>query len=72
MEFTNEHPLFETFVGLAVRRSPENLTCDGECSSAEVRRRLAQIWREWEIAERKLGRKITETEVWEVEMGRKP
>lgn len=44
--------------------SPENLTCDGECSSAEVSRRRAEINACWRALERRLGRKCS---VYEIE-----
>jgi hypothetical protein len=54
----------EIFMGLACRLSPENLSGDGEYSRAEVTRRLAAIRLEWARAERAVGRKVTEDEVW--------
>lgn len=67
---TKTHPLFETFLNLACRLSPENLTCDGECSRAEVRHRLNEINREWKAAEKKFGGTVTEEDVWNAELQR--
>lgn len=55
--------LFARFDALSCRLSPENLTCDGECSPAEVRQRFAAIRREWAALEKEAGRKVTETEI---------
>lgn len=57
------------FVDLACRLSPENLSCDGECSRAETNRRLAQIRREWKQLEVQAGRRVSEDEAdrWMIE-----
>ncbi len=58
--------LMKKFRSLACRLSPENLSCDGECSRTEVRRRRAVIMREWRILEKLIGRKVSESEIdWE-------
>lgn len=54
----------QEFQSLACRLSPENLHCDGEVSRAEAKRRHAQIMREWRALEQRVGRKITEDQVW--------
>ncbi len=54
----------EAFVGLASRLSPENLSCDGECSAREVSSRHRQLTREWKELERRAGVKVTEDEAW--------
>jgi hypothetical protein len=59
---TNE--LLNAFMGLASRLSPENLHCDGEISRTEARRRERIIRAEWRALEGKLGRKVSEDEVW--------
>jgi hypothetical protein len=64
---TKTHPLFDKYIALACRLSPENLTCDGECKPAEVRRRRAQIAVEWRELDRQFGRPVTEDEIWKVE-----
>lgn len=53
------------FVILAGRLSPENLTCDGECSGGEVRRRRIGIMNEWRALENRAGRKVSELEAWD-------
>ncbi len=52
--------LLREFVDLATRLSPEWLTCDGECSAAEINRRYAKLMREWRALERQAGRAVTE------------
>jgi hypothetical protein len=54
---------------LCCRLSPENLTCDGMMSQAQVRRRVRAIETEWEELEGLAGRKVTENEVWAAEFG---
>jgi hypothetical protein len=67
MKLTKDHPLFESFLHLCCRLSPENITCDGECSHAEVKQRYAQIEREWRVLEKKAGFSVTENDVWRAE-----
>ncbi len=52
------------FVALANRLSPENLHCDGEISRADARRKEQGIRRLWRALETKLGRNVSEDEVW--------
>ena len=52
------------FIRLAGELSPENLSCDGECSDAEVRQRRSNIMRQWKELERRAGRTVTEDEAW--------
>ena len=47
------------FLGLEGRLSPENLSCDGECSRSEQLRRYRQIMKEWLALEKEIGRKVT-------------
>ncbi len=54
----------QEFLSLASRLSPENLHCDGEVSRTEANRRRAAINREWKDLEQRVGRKITEDQVW--------
>jgi hypothetical protein len=70
MKLTKTHPLFETFIRLTCALSPENLTCDGECSRSEVRARHASLMREWRNAEKKFGGPVTESDVWNAELSR--
>jgi len=52
------------FADLACQLSPENISCDGECSASEVRRRKASINRQWAELERRAGQKVSESETW--------
>jgi hypothetical protein len=54
----------EKFLDLSCKLSPENLTCDGERSPAEVKRRHAAIIALWRKLEAEVGRKVTEDEIW--------
>jgi hypothetical protein len=47
--------------------SPENLSCDGECSRSEVSRRAAAYNRGLRALWKEAGRSITESECWESE-----
>ena len=49
---------------LASALSPENLSCDGERSASEVRKRHADLVRKWNSLERRVGRPVSEDEVW--------
>jgi len=53
------------FKGLSSMLSPENLSADGELSQSAVRKRKRFLLSEWKRLERKVGRVITEDEVWE-------
>jgi len=69
MRTTNAIPpisaeLLRKFVDLATRLSPEWLTCDGELSRREIKRRRARLQRQWRALERQAGRTVTEDEVW--------
>jgi hypothetical protein len=52
------------FSRLVGELSPENLTCDGECSGAEVRRRRINITRQWKELERRAGLTVSEDQAW--------
>lgn len=56
--------LKEQFLQLASQLSPENLTCDGELSRAAVANRRKSLQRQWNALEQRIGRKVTESEVW--------
>ena len=60
----NEKEIMEKFVDLACRLSPENLSCDGEAPRSYINRKLRQIKQEWRELEMKLGKSMSETEVW--------
>lgn len=55
------------FSSLVSQLSPENLSCDGELTQAQIKFRKQTIKKEWEYLEMKLGRKVTEDDVY---MGR--
>jgi hypothetical protein len=57
--------IMQQFFGLANRLSPENLSCDGEISKAQVQVRYRQIMREWAALERRVGQKVSLEEVEE-------
>lgn len=52
------------FLSLAAELSPENLTCDGELSHAQVASRRKVLMAAWGELERIFGRPVTETEAW--------
>ncbi len=56
--------ILDRFFSLACALSPENLCCDGELPRAEVRRKYNRLTKEWKALETKLGRKVSESEVW--------
>ena len=58
-----DNETYNKFAALTCRLSPENLTCDGECSRAEVIRRHNQIMREWRALENMIGYEVTQEEV---------
>ena len=58
-----EEEIFKAFDNLSGELSPENLSCDGECSTSEVRRRHAHIKAAWRALEKRLGRKVSESEI---------
>jgi hypothetical protein len=67
-EMTMEKELLTQFVDLACRLSPENLYCDGLATRADAELKLRRIWAEWEVLEKKLGRSVSEDEVWKLQM----
>ena len=58
----------EKFLTLACRLSPENLCCDGEISAAQARRKAKVLNRQWKELEGEVGRKVSEDEVWRMEL----
>lgn len=54
------------FQNLSNRLSPENLYCDGEISNAEAQRKYKSLRKDWKRLEKKVGRTVTETEVYEL------
>ena len=64
---TLEKSDMEQLLDLACQLSPENLSCDGEASKTYVRKRLRELNAQWAAIEARLGRKVTEEEVWDWE-----
>ena len=60
-----ENEIMEELLDLSCALSPENLSCDGELSRNRVRTRYRRLMKKWRDLEKKLGRTITEEEVWE-------
>jgi len=56
---------YEKFDILLSRLEPENISCDGEISQAQVRARYNRIMVEWKQLERQVGRKVSEDEASE-------
>ena len=54
----------DKFCALACAMSPENISWDGERPKREIARAMRELQAEWAILERKLGRKVSETEAW--------
>jgi hypothetical protein len=52
------------FAGHLNALSPENLTCGGECSPAEVRARASRIRSDWRVLEGRVGRTVSEEEAY--------
>ena len=63
------HKLSDThissFKSLSSMLSPENLSADGELPQSAVKKRKRFLLSEWRKLERKVGRVVTEDEVWE-------
>lgn len=58
-----EKSIRRQFEHLAIMRSPENLSGDGEYSRREVQRRHKRIMDEWGDLEKLLGRKVSLREI---------
>jgi len=46
-----------------MRLEPENLTCDGELSTSEWKRKEKKLMKDWKRLEKQVGRTVTEEEV---------
>jgi len=55
--------MLEKFGRLDGEFSPENLTCDGELSNLQVRKKYAMLMREWRALEKEVGHKVSRDEV---------
>lgn len=53
------------FVDVAVALSPENLSCDGELPARRVAAKRFALHRQCAALEAKVGREVTEDEVWD-------
>jgi hypothetical protein len=60
------HDLLEVFLGL----EPERLTCNGECTNAEVVERSRILFTKLAKLEKELGHKVDEDEVYKWDMKR--
>ena len=56
-------PIVRQFEHLAICRSPENLTCDGELSRRQVQSKHAGIMKEWRKLEAQVGRRVSLSEI---------
>jgi hypothetical protein len=61
---STEAEIFEEFSRLTNELSPENISCDGECSRSQIAARRASINAQWRALETILGRKVTENDVY--------
>lgn len=52
----------EKFCDLLGEASPENISCDGECSLSEIKRKRASISKRWKELEKEIGFKVSEDE----------
>jgi hypothetical protein len=67
----SEAEIMKYFSRLTSDLSPENLHCDGEISASAARAKHREIMQAWRYLEAKLGRKMTEEEVYKHEMNRR-
>ena len=63
-----EAEIMQWFSRLCGELSPENLCCDGELSGAPLAQKKRELDAAWRYLEGKLGRKMTEDEVYAREM----
>ena len=61
---TNKDQCMPFFDALLGELSPENLTCDGELSRAQVAAKSNRLHAIWAALEEIAGRKVPESEVW--------
>lgn len=59
-----EEEAMHIFVSLTCELSPENLSCDGEASAAQVKAKLREIKGAWAELEQLIGKSISEDYVW--------
>jgi hypothetical protein len=56
--------LKERFLSLSSQLSPENLCCDGELRGAALKRKEADLRRQWHELEKEAGQSVSEEETW--------
>ena len=61
-----EQKYLKQFSDLYMRLEPENLTCDGELSSSEWKRREKKLLKDWKRLEKKVGRTVSEEDIEKV------
>lgn len=61
-----EQEIFKAFDRVLTDLSPENLSCDGELSGAQVRKRARELKAEWKELEKLFGRRVSESDVWRI------
>jgi len=54
------------FSDIYMRLEPENLTCDGELSTSEWKRKEKKLLKDWKRLEKKVGRPVSEEEIEKV------
>lgn len=59
-----EEELMKALDVLCCELSPENLCCDGEISRSAAMKKASALRAEWKEIEKKLGRKVSEEEVY--------
>lgn len=64
----SDESIWAELINLVSALSPENLSCDGEASASYIRSKRAEINKKWAVCEKRLGRKVTEDEVWQHHM----
>ena len=52
------------FCDLAGQLSPENLSCDGELSRAQVNKRYTALMKQWRALEKQAGQSVSEDDAW--------
>lgn len=63
MPISNEN--MKKFAQLLGRLSPENLYCDGEASHNSAMAKKTALKKEWNVIEKEIGVKVSETEVFD-------
>lgn len=56
--------IIKRFESLLGQLSPENISCDGELNSQQIKFRKQVIAKEWKYLEGQLGREVSEDDVW--------